>query len=96
MFDPYRRDKPGLSDPANNLVVITPDDDNDIPLGVKSLRIFSTSEAVTTVHAVTVAGDTVSFNIPPLTLWTEPLRIKRLLTQTSAGLTIHGYTDIMN
>jgi len=93
MYDPYSRDTPGLSDPASNLITLTPNDGEDIPLGVKALRIFNSNETVSTVHAVSVAGDTISFNIPPQTLWTEPLRIARLLTQTSSGLIIQGYTD---
>lgn len=95
MFDPYKKDTPGMSDPAKNVVLLTPDDDNDIIVGVKALRIFNSNATTATIAVITVTGDPASLNIPALTLWTEPLRIMRLLdTGTSNGVIVHGYTDV--
>lgn len=93
MIDPYARDTPGLAEPALNLVLIQPDDDNDLPIGIKALRIWNPNPTSATIHAITMVGDQVAFSIPAQSLWTEPLRIRRILTITSSGLTIHGYTD---
>lgn len=93
MIDPYRRDTPGLSDPANNLIPIIPDDDNDLPIGIKALRIWNPNEFTATLHVITMTGDLVSFSVPALSLWTEPLRVQRVLTATSNGVVLHGYTD---
>ena len=93
MYDPYARDTPGLADPANNLIPIFPNDDADIPIGIKALRIWNPNEFTATIHAITMMDDLVSFSVPALSLWTEPLRIKRILTQTSNGVVLHGYTD---
>lgn len=93
MFDPYSRDTPGLADPANNLYLITPDDDNDIPVGIKALRIFNPNDTTATIHVITMTGNQISFNIPALCLWTEPLRVKRVLEATSVGVILQGYTD---
>lgn len=94
MIDPYKKDTPGMSDPAKNLILITPDDENDIPVGVKALRIFNSNGTTSTVAVITATGDAVSLNIPALSLWSEPLRIERLMdTGTSAGVIVHGYTD---
>ena len=92
-FDPYRRDTPGLSDPSNNLVLITTDDDNDIAMGIKALRIWNPNDFAAMIYVITVTGDQVAFSVPALSLWTEPLRISRALTDTTAGVVLHGYTD---
>lgn len=93
MFDPYNRDTPGLADPANNLIPIVPNDDEDIPVGIKALRIWNPNEFTATLHVITMMDDLVSFSVPALSLWTEPLRVKRVLTATSNGIVLHGYTD---
>lgn len=93
MIDPYRRDVPGLADPATNLIPIIPNDDEDLPIGIKALRIWNPNEFTATLHVITMADDLVSFSVPALSLWTEPLRIKRILTATSNGVVLHGYTD---
>lgn len=94
MIDPYKKDTPGMSDPAKNLILITPDDDNDIPVGVKALRIFNSNASTATIAVITATGDEAAFSIPALSLWSEPLRINRLMdTGTSAGVVVHGYTD---
>lgn len=93
MFDPYSRDTPGLADPASNLYDITPDDDNDIPMGIKALRIWNPNEFTATVHVITLTGNEVVINVPALSLWTEPLRITRVLETTTGGLILQGYTD---
>lgn len=93
MIDPYARDTPGLADPALNLIPLIPDDDNDLPLGVKALRIWNPNATSATLHVITAVGDQVSFSVPAQSLWTEPLRIRRILTTTSGGITLHGYTD---
>lgn len=93
MIDPYKRDTPGMADPANNVYLLTPDDDNDIPVGIKALRIFNPNEFTAYIYVVTIKGKSIGLPIPALCLWTEPLRIKRLLTDTTSGLVIHGYTD---
>lgn len=92
-FDPYRRDTPGLPDPANNLFLITPDDGPEITIGIKAMRIWNPNEFAATIHVITVMGDQVAFSVPALTLWTEPLRITKLLTATTSGVVVHGYTD---
>jgi hypothetical protein len=93
MYDPYSRDAPGLADPANNLIPIVPNDDEDIPVGIKALRIWNPNEFTATLHVITMMDDLVSFSVPALSLWTEPLRVKRVLTATSNGIVLHGYTD---
>lgn len=93
MFDPYGRDVAGLSDTSSNLIPLTPDDDADIPIGIKAMRIWNPNETSATIHVITLQGEQVSFSVPAVSLWTEPLRIKRLLEDTSAGVVIHGYTD---
>lgn len=93
MFDPYSRDTPGLADPASNLYDITPNDDEDLPMGIKALRIFNPNATTATIHVITLTGNEVAFNVPALSLWTEPLRIKRILESTSSGVILQGYTD---
>ena len=93
MIDPYRRDTPGLSDPANNLIPIIADDANDLSLGIKALRIWNPNDFTATIHVITIVGDQVAFSVPALSLWTEPLRVSRVLTTTTSGVVLHGYTD---
>ena len=93
MFDPYAHDAPSVADPANNIIDLTPDDDNDLATGVKALRLFNTTNAVATLAAVTITGNTVALKVPANALVVEPLRIKRLLETTTAGLEVQGYTD---
>lgn len=93
MFDPYGKDVAGLSDTSSNLIPLTPDDNADIPIGIKALRIWNPNDTSATIHVITLVGDQVAFTIPAFSLWTEPLRIKRLLVATTDGIVIHGYTD---
>lgn len=93
MFDPYKRDKPGLGDPATNIIPITPSDDSFLRIGVKALRIVNMSEEFADLVIETIDGDTIPLKIPPMCLWTEPVRVKRVLEATTDGLLIHGYTD---
>lgn len=94
MHDPYRRDRPGMNDPANDLIDITPHDTDTIPVGIKALRIYNPNSAAAIIHVESVAGNEVNLIVPALSLWTEPLRVRRVFeTGTAAGLTIQGYTD---
>lgn len=93
MFDPYARDTPGVSDPANDLFLITPSAD-ELPRGVKALRIWNPTASPGTIAVVTVGGNAVSIVVPAESVWVEPLRVTTVkLAGTTAGLTIHGYTD---
>lgn len=94
MFDPYSRDVAGLSDTSSNLIPLVPDDNTDIPVGIKAMRIWNPNDTSATIHVITKEGDQVAFTVPPVALWTEPLRILRLLENTSNGVVIHGYTDM--
>ena len=94
MHDPYGRDTPGVSDPANNLITITPDDAEDLSVGVKALRIFNPNTDAATIALVTMLGKTVTLTVPASCVWIEPVRALRVLeTGTTAELVIHGYTD---
>lgn len=94
MFDPYARDTPGVSDPANDLFLITPSDTGDLDRGVKALRIWNPTDEPALVSAVTIGGTAVTLTVPPESLWVEALRVAAVrVTGTSAGLIIHGYTD---
>jgi hypothetical protein len=93
MNDHYLKDTPGLSDPANTMILLAQDDANDIAVGIKALRIFNTTAAVATIVVTTVLGDVVTFKVPASALVVEPLRIKRLMTATTDGVEVHGYTD---
>lgn len=90
--DPYGRDSLGVADPANNLITIGKDDDNDIACGVKALRITNKTAEFQFVMVVTMTNDEVIFEVPPSSVWIEPLRIRRLKT-TTGDVEVHGYTD---
>lgn len=94
MYDPYLRDTPGLGEPSNDLIPLTPDDDTDFEVGIKSLRIWNPNETTASIVVITYANRQVTFHVPALSLWTEPLRVRRLLTASSAGVVFHGYTDV--
>ena len=94
MNDPYLRDAPSVADPANNLVDLTQDDNNPIPVGVKALRIFNPATTVSDLAVKTVGGNTITLKIPAGALVVEPLRITHLLSGTTAGLIVQGYTDV--
>lgn len=91
--DPYAKDAPSVADPANNLFDITPDDDNDLPVGIKALRITNEETTFEDVVVTTVAGDDVTFKVPPTSVWIEPLRAARVLATGTGTVTIQGYTD---
>lgn len=94
MFDPYSRDTPGVADPANDLFLITPNDDNDLLRGVKALRIWNPTDSAATLTVTTVRGTTITLTVPAQSLWVESLRVSAVKeTGTAAGLVIHGYTD---
>ena len=93
-YDPYARDAPGLNDPASNLVLVTPDDDNDLPIAGKALRVWNPTVSAAQITLDTGLGDTVVIDVPAESLWTEPLRVIKVHdTGTTAGMTIHVYTD---
>ena len=95
MADPYKG-MPGVSDPANNLVTINLDDFNNMTWGLKSLRIVNDQESWATVKVLTMHDNIVTLDIPPNCVWIEPLRVKRVFeSDTTAGLGIAGYTDIL-
>lgn len=93
MIDPYKRNRPGLADSAANVIPLERDNSQDLPVGVKALRVYNPLPIVAYLVVITVVGETVSLPIPPMTLWTEPLRIVRLLEATTSTLIVHGYTD---
>lgn len=94
MFDPYARDTPSVSDPANDLFLINPDDAELLERGVKALRVWNPTEEVATVSGVTSMGSAFTIAVPAGSLWVEPLRVKSIAaTGTTAGVVIHGYTD---
>ncbi len=93
MFDPYLHDTPSVSDPANDLILLTPSASVDIPVGIKGLRIYNPLETPADVVVITVLGRTVTFSVPARTCSIEPLRITRLLNTTTSGIAVHGYTD---
>lgn len=95
MFDPYASDTPGMGEPARDLVPLTPDDDNDLAVGVKALRIYNPLETAATIYVITAAGVARDFKVPAACVWTEPLRINRLLEATTDGIEVHGYTDVV-
>jgi hypothetical protein len=94
--DPYSREYDrALGNPASDIFLITPNDENDLQRGVKALRIYNPTSGAATLSVVTADGTTVSgLYIPAGALWTEPLRVSRVrATGTTASLIIHGYTD---
>lgn len=94
MFDPYARDTPGVSDPANDIFLITPDDGENLERAVKALRIWNPAEEVATISGVTIKDTAFTITVPAGSLWVEPIRAKAInATGTSVGLVIHGYTD---
>lgn len=94
MFDPYARDTPSVSDPANDIFLITPSDDVDLPRGVKALRIWNPTENSAMLTITTIAGNTLALSVPAASLWVESLRVRSVkLTGTTSALVIHGYTD---
>lgn len=88
MSDPYIKDSLGVADPANNIYELPID---VLPVGVKSLRITNDTAGWLPITVVTVVGEEVTLDIPPNTVWIEPLRISEIVAAT--GLTVHGYTD---
>lgn len=94
MNDPYNNDQPGVSDPANNLFDITPDDDTDLAVGVKALRITNEEATFQNVALTTVTGDDVTISIPPACVWIEPLRVARVKATGTGTVTVQGYTDV--
>ncbi len=94
MFDPYARDTPGVSDPANSMYLIEPSDSEELPKGVKALRVWNPNDADATLVVITKAGDLISLSIPARTVWVEALRVTVVRESgTTSGLEIHGYTD---
>lgn len=95
MADPYSKDSPGVADPASNLVLISVDDFADMSWGCKALRIANPSDSWGEVKVKTMFDNEITLDIPPQSVWIEPLRIKRIYeTGTTVGLIIAGYTDI--
>jgi non-ribosomal peptide synthetase component E (peptide arylation enzyme) len=94
MADPFSRFNRNLEAPARRVFLITPNDDEDVLLVTKRVRIFNDTDATTTFAFITSGGDTVTFYIPPLSvLWEDILITRVLFTGTSANLIIHGYSD---
>lgn len=93
MFNPYSRHGASLESAPTLIVPITPDDDADLLRACKALRIYN-SGAAATVHITTTGGSDVTLDIPAATLWIEEVVVQKVHeTGTSAGLTIHGYSD---
>jgi hypothetical protein len=61
MIDPYARDRPGVADPANNLIPIVPDDGNDLILGIKALRIAARRHAAKLMKGLVFEGRGTAF-----------------------------------
>lgn len=94
MFDPYADDSPGISDPASDLLPITPSDVDDIERGIKSLRVFNTGDSPVQYTVTLVSGRKLALFVPGNALLIEPIRITRLWdTGTDAALLFHGYND---
>lgn len=94
MFDPYRRDAVSVSDPANDLFLIVPSNSEDLPRGLKAIRIWNPTESDATLTVTTMGGTTITIPIAARTLWVESLRIRAVkVTGTTAALVLHGYTD---
>lgn len=94
MTDPYLNVAPSIDRPAYNAFEITPDDANDLPAGVKSLRVANMGAAAQNLVVVTVMGETVTLPVPAGVVYTERLRVARVLTTTGADITVHDYTDV--
>ena len=81
--------------PAGHMFLIEPHDENWLPRAVKRLRIFNDADEIRQIKIATVSGAVVTLLVPPLTLLFEGIRVARVFaTGTSAGLFIHGYTDL--
>lgn len=92
-FDPYAYEVPKLDTTASNMILLTPHETNNIVVGIKSMRIWNPNVAAASIVVQTLVGEIVTFLVPPQSLWVEPIRIRKLLTATTAGCIIHGYTD---
>lgn len=94
MFDPYARDTPGVSDPANDIFLIEPSDTEGLVKGVKALRIWNPTEEDATISVTTKGDTTLTLSVPAGSLWIEPIRVIAVKsTGTTEGVVIHGYTD---
>jgi hypothetical protein len=94
IFDPYANHGPNLANAAREIFAITPHATNDLPKACKALRVVNKEATWATLAIVTIDGSTVTLDIPPNCLWTEPTIVAKVLVAgTTATLVIHGYTD---
>jgi hypothetical protein len=94
MNDPYFSHGPTLENGATSVILITPDDNADLPKVCKALRIWNPNPTPAVIRITPKDGGTVDLTVPANSLWTEPtITTKVSLTGTTAGLIIHGYSD---
>lgn len=92
--NPYVHYATGVDGPATNLALITPSDTDQLAKACKSLRVYNPTAGAVTVAFVTTGGATVTLTFPANSLVVEPVIVLQvLLTGTSAGVILHGYTD---
>lgn len=69
----------GVGQPANNAVLVTPDDDNDLGFASRALYVGGAGN----LDVVMLGGDTVTFTGVPAGV-ILPIRVSRVLETTTA------------
>jgi hypothetical protein len=83
-MDPFSTHSPGLSDPASNAILITPDDATDIAVIPRCFVVSSPEAAIVPVKVTFLNDLTVILHV--VTGQTQPYRVKRIhATDTAIG-----------
>lgn len=83
-MDPFSTHSSGLSDPAGNAILITPDDNTDLATVPRCFMVSSPEAAIVSVRVTFLNGVTTTLHVQTST--PLPYRVKRIhATDTDIG-----------
>lgn len=87
-----------LDESALNFFEIVPDAGNDLEAEIKGLKVVNKTANWITVHVRTEREDDGDIDVPPNSVWFDPIRLQRVLSTTPAypgdgTIRVFGYTD---
>ncbi|USM11598.1 hypothetical protein vBCbaSRXM_153 [Citromicrobium phage vB_CbaS-RXM] len=85
--------RPNLHKTGQDMFAISPNDNEELELVAKALRIYNDTDEMQTLTFITYSGRTVQIKVPPTALIYEDVMVRKVMDTGTGALSIHGYTD---